>query len=160
MRCRGYHFRYHFGTLDGGEERVEAGPVLPLRAGGVLVDEDIVRVDRPALRRCVLGPALNLAPSGPGFRVPVAVVGTLAGVDGGDHVWGFPPSTSGTAQFERSSVHRPDMHGSRSRQSRRPPCMQERIDSVSNAAGHSAFDSAPLLFWHCLQKALSERGEG
>src|SRR5262245_19134811 len=83
MRRRGYHSGYHFGTLDGGEERVEAGPVLPLRARRILVHVDITRVNRPALRRGIRGPALNLSLGGPGLRVPV--VGTLPRVDGGDH---------------------------------------------------------------------------
>src|SRR5262249_16388986 len=74
MRRCGYHSGYHFRTLPGGQERVEARPVLPLRAGRILVDEDIPRVDRPALRRGVRGPALDLACGRARLRVPVAVV--------------------------------------------------------------------------------------
>ena len=94
MRRRGYHSGYHFGALDGGEGR-EAGPVRPFRARGVLVDEDIARVDRLALRLGVGRRACDLALGRTRLEVPVAIVGTLAGVDGGDHVWGFPPITVG-----------------------------------------------------------------
>src|SRR5215468_1326632 len=71
--------------LQGGEEAVEAGPVLPLRAGRVLVDEDIARVDRPALPLGVRRRALDLPPRRARLRVAVAIVGRLPAIEGGDH---------------------------------------------------------------------------
>src|SRR5262245_37405475 len=71
--------------IERGEERVEARPVLPLRAGGVLVDEDIARVDRPALPLGVRRRALDLPPRRARLRVAVAIVGGLSTIEGGDH---------------------------------------------------------------------------